>query len=510
MMTDDSRRSRLGAERSIADPFPSTLHIRQVLLIAVLAGLSLGGFITACLFTYRIGFPLDDAWIHQTYARTLAQFGQMAYWPGQPSAGSTAPLWSGLLAVGLKLGFGPQIWAFLLGGISLAAIGLVGISAFRSLCPSRRSWAILAGVLLALEWHLVWAAGSGMETLPFALLILLVLTGLVSEKVNWLAIGLGIGLSVWLRPDGVTLAGPALLVLILAEPNWAGRRRGAVSLMLGLGVFFIPYLLFNKSLSGAWLPNTYFAKQAEYAILRLAPLWRRFLGEAALPLVGVGLLLLPGFGMIIYQSFRQRLWGALAGAIWVIGYLLLYAWRLPVTYQHGRYIIPALPVFCIWGLAGFAGWYDPASPLLWKRVIGKTWLFAAGLVLLAFWGLGARTYAQDVAVIESEMVDTAHWVAENTKPDVLVAAHDIGALGYFGGRRLLDLAGLVSPEVIPFMRDEAHLSSFLDAQAPDYLVTFPGWYPQLTDHAPLIHATGGRFSPAQGGENMAVYLWHHP
>jgi hypothetical protein len=349
-----------------------------------------------------------------------------------------------------------------------------------------------------------------METLPFALLILLVLTGLLSKKVNWLAIGLEIGLSVWLRPDGVTLAGPAVMVLLLVEPGWAGRRRGAVLLMVGLGAFILPYLLFNKSLSGTWLPNTYFAKQAEYAILRQAPLWRRFLGEAALPLVGVGLLLLPGFGMMVYQSFRRRLWGALAGAIWVAGYLLLYAWRLPVTYQHGRYIIPALPVYCIWGLAGLASWFDPVAPLLWKRVVGKAWLFAAGMVLLAFWGLGARTYAQDVAVIESEMVDTARWVANNTQPDVLVAAHDIGALGFFGGRRLLDLAGLVSPEVIPFMRDETQLSGFLDAQAANYLVTFPGWYPQLTDHARLMHATGGRFSPAQGGENMAVYLWHTP
>jgi hypothetical protein len=132
------------------------------------------------------------------------------------------------------------------------------------------------------------------------------------------------------------------------------------------------------------------------------------------------------------------------------------------------------------------------------------------MLLLAFWGLGARTYAQDVAVIESEMVDTARWVANNTKPDVLVAAHDIGALGFFGGRRLIDLAGLVSPEVIPFMRDEAQLSGFLDAQAANYLVTFPDWYPQLTEHARLIHATGGSFSTSQGGENMAVYLWHTP
>ena len=50
------------------------------------------------------GFPLDDAWIHQTYARNLANAGQLAYVPGQPSAGSTSPAWSFLLSISYLLG----------------------------------------------------------------------------------------------------------------------------------------------------------------------------------------------------------------------------------------------------------------------------------------------------------------------------------------------------------------------------------------------------------------------
>ena len=55
---------------------------------------------------------------------------------------------------------------------------------------------------------------------------------------------------------------------------------------------------------------------------------------------------------------------------------------------------------------------------------------------LAFIFLGAHSYAEDVAVIESEMVVTAKWVAENLPPDALIAAHDIGALGYFDDHRI--------------------------------------------------------------------------
>src|SRR6185436_14911860 len=44
------------------------------------------------------GFPLDDSWIHVHFARNLAEGAGFSYNPGRPVAGSTAPLWTLLLA----------------------------------------------------------------------------------------------------------------------------------------------------------------------------------------------------------------------------------------------------------------------------------------------------------------------------------------------------------------------------------------------------------------------------
>jgi hypothetical protein len=74
---------------------------------------------------------------------------------------------------------------------------------------------------------------------------------------------------------------------------------------------------------------------------------------------------------------------------------------------------------------------------------------------------------------------------------------------------MLDLAGLVSPEVIQIIRDEQKIGDYLDSHEVDYLITFPDWYPKLVEQAKPIYNTEGEFSPNAGGENMTVYQWNN-
>ena len=106
------------------------------------------------------------------------------------------------------------------------------------------------------------------------------------------------------------------------------------------------------------------------------------------------------------------------------------------------------------------------------------------------------------------MVTTARWLEANTDPTDLVAVHDIGAIGYFARRPLLDLAGLISPEVIPFIRDEEALLLWLQSEEADYLVAFPSWYPIITTDPRVrqVFQTDASVTVEQGGDNMAVYV----
>ena len=487
----------------------SRLSPRAVWLLAGITLLSVGLYLVFSGVYYHFGFPLDDAWIHQTYARNLASRGEWSFISGHPSGGSTSPLWTALLAIGFWLKLSPYIWAYSLGALALWGLAVLGESAVRWLIPSYRPRFPWIGAVLALEWHLVWAAASGMETLLFALLVTAMLVLVISGSQRYFSLGLLIGLSVWVRPDGVTLLGPAVLGLLLVQPLWQKRLQALVSLGVGFGSLFALYLLFNLMISGSPLPNTFYAKQAEYAAYLKLPFLERLGGEALPVLEGIGIILLPGLVFVLVSAFRRRSWGVFAAVVWFVSYLALYAWRLPVTYQYGRYVMPAMPVFFLLGLAGLVEFILSVGPR-WRWVVSVSWSLAAGLVLLVFWGIGALHYAQDVAMIDSEMVATARWVSTNVPPDALVAAHDIGALGYFGGHDLVDLAGLVSPEVIPFLRDEDRIAAYLDQRGVTYLVIFPDWYQHLTSGLIPVFTTDAPYAPALGGLNMTVYRWLGP
>jgi len=77
------------------------------------------------------------------------------------------------------------------------------------------------------------------------------------------------------------------------------------------------------------------------------------------------------------------------------------------------------------------------------------------------------------------------WLREHTRPDSVVALSAIGGIAWISERRVLDLEGLVTPEVVPYKHPGQRLV-FLEKTEPDYLAIFPQWYPDLAARTDLF------------------------
>jgi hypothetical protein len=315
--------------------------------------------------------------------------------------------------------------------------------------------------------------------------------------------------------------------MFIEQQSWS-ERLSASAIVLGTAFLpLLPYLLFNLWASDNIWPNTFYAKQAEYGALLAEPFLRRL---ARLQFFSLGgresgwrgssaahLFLLPGLmtttWLVIRRDWASKRPRLILPLLWAGGHIYLYAWRLPVTYQHGRYLLAATP---IWVTYGLAGWYWMFSLGTGRRIIQlikRVAVLSFVALSLIFLVLGAQSYATDVAFIEGEMVNVARWLANRTPAGALVASHDIGAIGYYAERPLLDLAGLLSPEVIPLLTDEAALGRLILGSEATYLVTAPGWpYDSIIENgrAMLVYTSNFAWTREQGVNNMSVYQLTRP
>ena len=486
------------------DSTASKWRVDPRLVIAVVALIAVGFYLLVSASIFRIGFPLDDTWIHLTYARNLAEHGEWAFRLGERSAASTAPLWTVLLSIGYLLDLAPYSWTYFLGWVVLTLLGIQAENKARKLIESYKPRIPWVGLFFVLAWHLTWSAVSGMETLLHGFIIFVILGELISGSRRYLTLGLLAGLSIWVRPDGLTLLGPILFAAFFNENSWSARGQAILKALVGFGALFFPYLLFNLLLSGNPMPNTFYAKQAEYKDFWLSKSLGERLIDYLLPIIASPFIaLVPGAILWVSKNLRERNWGAISGVIWLIGYIGIYFLRLP-AYQHGRYIIPAFPMLYLWGMLGMVEFVNSAKAN--KRIV-FLWSVLTGILCLIFGFIAARQNAYDVYWIESEMVTTAKWVEENIPPDAILAVHDIGVLGYYVQNPMLDLAGLITPDVVPFIRDEDQLAEYLNTNSADYLIVFVSDYPNLTSQRMPVFVGGLEYDPVGIENNMKVYKW---
>lgn len=448
------------------------------------------------------GFPLDDSWIHLHFARNLAEGRGFAYNPGHPVAGSTAPLWTLLLAAGAALA-GPSVGlAKTLGtACALAAALLSRRAALAWGAPP--AVALVAGVALLWTGAIAWGALSGMEVTLAALLVAGALLAHARERAALTA--LLAALAVTARPEAALL----LPLLLLARPLTLAR---AAAFVVIPALVLAPMVAFSYATVGAPYPATAAAKveggligwlggvREPLTVTLLSRPWA-YVKEWVVWLWQTNPLLplaLPAVALAWWRAGRALGVVALALVIHPIGMAILAPYRGP-SFQEGRYSIHLLPLAVLVLAAGLA------RPLArWRALLGL-WL------ALALWTLfpAAERYAWGVQNIEAMQVRIGRWVAANTPPRARLAVNDVGAIAWVSRREIVDLMGLVTPEILPYRREgEDGVIRFIGETCPDYVIIFPTWFPRLAGRTDLLEPLERvRLERVEvsGGPEMVVY-----
>ena len=424
----------------------------------------------------QFGFPLDDAWIHQSYARNLGLHGVMAFSPGIPSSGNTSVLWALLLALGYFIKAPFFLWTFLWGGIFAVATAFIAALLNHNYFGNFRNSVIVA-IICILEWHLAWAAVSGMEIGLFTCLTLLFFF-LLSRNVSPLVLGTLTGLIVLVRPEGVLLAAIYGFKLLSTQPREIKRTLFQGVLFASMFLLTLsPWIAFNFMYTHRPFPNTITAKFMHYGYpwspwRSLDYLWNIFLFF----LDGSFLFLFPGACFKLYKSIRTKDTIPSQPLLWFLTLIGIYAVTLPFIYDEGRYLMPLIPLVIVYGVEGISQFLQIALHSPSMRATGWSLLLVS---VLAMWANGSAQYSRRIQFYDLIHMQIAQWINDNAPQDAVIATHDIGIIGYFTNRRIVDLAGLVTPEMVPIMHDPQKTAEYLRSKHASYLIVYSGYYQEL-------------------------------
>ena len=532
-----------------------TADRRDDLLVLLAAALPLAVLLLReRLIAGSAGFPLDDSWIHLHFARNIAEGAGFAYNPGVPVAGSTAPLWTLLLAAGARVAGASLVMVKTLGVACALATALVLRRAALAWGASPPT-ALVAAIALLWSGPFAWGALSGMEVTLAALLVAAALLALARDRLVLTAVAGG--LATLARPEAVVL----LPFLALARrPTPKRLALFAVVVVLAL----LPFAAFCWATTGTPVPSTAAAKVEGGLLGRLLGLreparvtwldrplafgveWLVWLTSTH-PLLP---LALPAIALAWRGSEEpsgssppnRRRGGRALGIVGLV--LLAHPLAMAVLapyrgpgFQEGRYSIHLLPVALLLLAVVFGPWREavasslkemggpemapPTSPArdtgsARNRVSVRNSALAASLARVLYLAVAlvalapaADRYAWGVQNINAMQVHLGRWVDANLPRSATLAVNDVGAIAYFSRRRVLDLMGLVTPEIRPYRREgEAGVLRFVAERCPDFVIVFPAWFPEITARRDLltpVYRVRLERNEVSGGPEMVVY-----
>jgi len=495
-------------------------HILTIILLYV--AIQIGYLITEYQITgHQFGVPLDDVWIHFRFAENFAQGHFYEYNIGEPTPGTTSPLWVIILSIPFL--FSQNIYLFYALLISSVFFLLALIELYK-LCLKLgfdRIYSLFITLLTLSCGRLLWSSLSGMEITLFCYLSILIFNNHLKEiETSKLTIinGLLLGLAANTRPETYLLAGIYYLTsLILLKKNLKQNTGRFLLSILIFIVILIPYPIFCYIHTGGFLPSTY---EGQVGVFKYLPNFTYLVETGKLFVkdnLFIVLLWFTAMGYFIYTVVTKKIDKKfLLINLWVILLPAVSSVVAPNWRHHGRYLIPLIPfinIVSIYILRKIHQYFQNKEYkkyiLLRKATIALVLIFSINSAVIF-----ANALGWNVENINNQQVKTANWLKENLPDEKAFGMNDIGAITFITKKYAVDMAGLVTPEVFKFQKmsyedGSKALFRFLKSKDVNYIIIYPDWYEYIMNNYSnafqQVHSARLTNNTICGGIEMFVY-----
>ncbi|MFQ6008007.1 MAG: hypothetical protein ACE5K8_03560 [Candidatus Zixiibacteriota bacterium] len=408
------------------------------------------------LFHYLTGFTYDDAFITFRYAENIANGHGFVYNVGEKVLGTTTPLFTLILAALASLRL-PVITGALF--VSLLASGLTAVILYRFARSLGFAQISLVPVTLYMFFPRLLATDTGgMETPLFTLLVTAAFY-FQHRQLPFHAVTAA-ALATVTRPEGLLPLG-----IIIAYNGFKDLKQ-TFALGVLASLIILPWAIFAGYNFGSPVPNSVAGKLSLYSHWGVKPWWGNliFIMGWHHPF-GIPLFLLAVVGA--WWLIKQQKFGLLE-ITWLSGMFL--SLTVAPTYLFLWYITPIYPIYFLFVGGAFCfitGWREQ-----WRKhtkVLARLVVAVTAIVLVAFGFSGMRSHRSYWNTMKTVHQSIGLYLREHAHPTDVVAAEDIGYIGYYSGLKILDRDGLISPEVIPYNREKNYLELILDKK-PEWLV----------------------------------------
>ncbi|MDI1443889.1 hypothetical protein [Polyangium sp. 6x1] len=382
-------------------------------------------------------FTIDDAFISFRYARNFAEGHGLVYNLGERVEGYTNFLWTVLLGVFAALGARPEITAKVLGVVCACASLVPVYRIAQRLTPLRWS-PCLATWLCASSFLQTGYAVFGLESPFFLLLIVLGTERFLIEEHDDAKVfpwsGPLFALAALTRPEAPLF----LLLLYVWHPDRPFSRR-SLTRIATFAVPVIALLAFRRLYYGGFFPNTLTAKTGDMnqQLNGGVDYLRRYVMHAG-PAIWLGIV-----AIVVFFVRKRRDGIAIASiAVTFALYVLLVGGDWMPYY---RFLAPAEPfAFLVVDAAArtIAERKERAAAL----AVALFGIVAGAARVGSLWAAQRDILDRDKAFWDDAAGRTATWLSSHGKPGP-VAIADIGYVGYATGFPIVDMLGLLAPEI---------------------------------------------------------------